>query len=182
LGMLDVEALIYMYYRPGAAVTERLLDHSRRVRDKALVVAEHLTEDLDTVFIAEAALLHDIGIWRTAAPGIHCHGALPYVCHGIVGRRMLEEHDLVRHALVCERHVGTGITAEDVKRQKLPLPTRDMQAQSLEEQVICYADKFFTKSNAGKELLLDDVLAGLARYGPDKAQKFLAWHQRFGGP
>jgi uncharacterized protein len=177
---VNAQDIFDRYYRPGAALTALLLDHSRRVRDKALSVAARFSEALpDMAFIAEAALLHDIGIGRTAAPGIHCHGAQPYVCHGIIGRHMLESHGLKRHALVCERHVGTGITPHDIVRQKLPLPARDMTPSSVEEKIICYADKFFTKSHGGRELSLEVIIAGLSRYGPEKVQTFMAWHQRF---
>jgi len=177
--IVDVETILYAYYPRGAALTELLLDHSRRVRDKALAVAAGLCEKSDMAFIGEAAFLHDIGIGQTAAPDIHCHGAQPYVCHGIIGRQILENHGLERHALVCERHVGTGITSEDIVRRKLPLPMRDMRPRSLEEQIICYADKFFTKSSGGRELDFQAIVAGLARYGPEKVQTFRAWHQRF---
>jgi uncharacterized protein len=177
---VDVQAIVHEYYPPGEVLTELLLDHSARVRDKALAVAQRLSAlKPDMAFIAEAAFLHDIGIGQTSAPVIHCHGSQPYVCHGIIGRRMLETHGLPRHALVCERHVGTGITVEEIAHRNLPLPARDMRPRSLEEQIICYADKFFSKSNGGKPLALEAILTGLTRYGPEKAQTFLAWHRRF---
>lgn len=179
---MDPTAIIHEYYRPGDTLTRVLLDHGRKVADRALAAAArlaHLQPDLE--FIAQAALLHDIGIFQTAAPSIECHGSLPYVCHGIIGRRLLEEHGLPAHALVCERHVGTGITQDDIISQKLPLPLRDMQPVSIEEILICYADKFFSKKTGGQEHTLEAVLTGLARHGKDKAERFLGWHRQFGG-
>lgn len=178
---MDPKVILYEYYRPGSPLAELLLDHSRRVRDKALAVADHITDaQLDLVFIAEAAMLHDIGICRTDAAGIHCHGPHAYISHGIIGRRMLEAFGLHRHAMVCERHVGTGIELTEIRRRKLALPMRDMCPQSLEEIVICYADKFFSKTDRSRELPLDEIVAGLVRYGQEKAQTFLTWHARFG--
>ncbi|RJQ86520.1 MAG: phosphohydrolase [Desulfobacteraceae bacterium] len=172
--------MIYQYYRPGALLTELLLDHSRRVRDKALAVAARIVDaQPDLQFIAQAAMLHDIGICRTAAPSIHCYGRQAYVHHGMIGRGMVEAFGLNRHALVCERHVGTGITLADIRRRKLPLPLRDMTPQALEEVIICYADKFFSKTENGRELPVDRIIAGLSRYGKEKAQTFLSWHARF---
>lgn len=177
--MINAESIIYEYYPPGAPLTELLLDHGRRVRDKALAVAEKISaENPDLAFVAQAALLHDIGIYQTDAPTIHCHGDQPYVRHGIIGRQILEDLGLPRHALVCERHVGTGLTKEEIERRRLPLPPRDMTPQIIEEIIVCYADKFFSKSNGNGEMALERVLRMLARYGQDKVQIFMAWHRR----
>jgi uncharacterized protein len=178
---MDTEAIIFEYYRPGSPLVELLLDHSRRVRDKALAVADRLTDaQPDMQFIAQAAMLHDIGICRTDASAIHCHGRQAYIYHGIIGRRMVEAFGLDRHAMVCERHIGAGIALADIRERQLALPLRDMRPQSLEEIIICYADKFFSKTDGGRELSLDEIVAGLARYGREKAKAFLAWHARFG--
>ena len=179
---MDPLAIIHHYYPPGERLTQVVIAHGRQVADRALAAAArvaHLTPDL--AFVEQAALLHDIGIFQTAAPSIGCHGRVPYVCHGVIGRRLLEDHNLPTHALVCERHVGTGITVADIAAQKLPLPLRDMRPVSIEEILICYADKFFSKKNGGQELRLDDVIADLARHGRDKVDRFLEWHQQFGG-
>ena len=55
-----------------------------------------------------------------------------------------------RHALVCERHTGAGISLQSIIDQQLPVPHRDMVPVSLEEQVICFADKFFFKDTSGQ--------------------------------
>jgi len=179
---VDPHAIILEYYPAGSRLAEILLDHSQRVRDLALTVADRLKADaLDTGFIAEAAMLHDIGICRVAARDIGCEGQQPYVCHGVIGREMLEAKGLERHALVCERHVGTGLTLADIRSQRLPLPERDMTPQSLEETIICYADKFFSKSNGSEALPLATVVAKLGRYGQGPVQTFLHWHRRFDG-
>ncbi|MDA8141295.1 MAG: HD domain-containing protein [Desulfobacteraceae bacterium] len=179
--MIDPKTIIDKYYPPGEPLSVLLWEHGGRVRDKALVVAKRIGEPgLDLAFIAEAALLHDIGIFQTDAPRIHCRGEKPYVCHGIIGREILEGHALPRHALVCERHVGTGLTVEEIEQRRLPLPLRDMTPQSLEEIIICYADKFFSKSNGNRELSLEEVLQQVRRYGPQKVEIFMAWHRRFG--
>ncbi|MEJ2038745.1 MAG: HD domain-containing protein [Desulfosarcinaceae bacterium] len=177
---VDIGEIFDRYYRPGSDLAKMMRVHGCRVRDKALAAAEavaHQNPDLD--FIAEAALLHDIGIFKTNAPGIGCHGSEPYVRHGVIGRRILENLGLARHALVCERHVGVGLTASDIRSQRLPLPLRDMVPVSIEEILICYADKFFSKSGQGRELPLKAIVDELNRFGQDKARLFLAWHERF---
>lgn len=44
------------------------------------------------------------------------------------------------------RHVGVGISVKDVHQFNLPLPARDMLPISIEEQLICYADSFFPRT------------------------------------
>lgn len=180
---MDPLAVIYDQYRPDSRAANILLTHSRKVHDKALAVAArvaHLQPDRD--FIAQAALLHDIGIKRTSAPQLGCHGPLPYVCHGIAGREILMQYNLTRHSLVCERHIGVGITPMDIRDQGLPLPLRDMAPVSLEEIIICYADKFYSKTNGDSELPLEAIVSELSRFGPQKAHRFLQWHALFSQP
>jgi uncharacterized protein len=163
-----------------------LVTHSRAVAGRALAVARGLSGrtsglSLDMRFIEEAALLHDIGVYLTDAPAIGCRGTSPYVCHGYLGRQLLEERGLFRHALVCERHVGVGLSAEEIRIRRLPLPERDMLPQSLEEEIICYADKFFSKQKQpdGRALSVEAVLENLKRYGDEKVRRFLQWAARF---
>ncbi len=178
---MDPQTIIFNHYQPGSKLAGLLVQHSAKVRDKALAIANqlgHLNPDLD--FIAEAAMLHDIGINQTAANNIGCKGRLPYVCHGIAGRELLEHYGLPRHGLVCERHVGAGITRADIQSQQLPLPMRDMVPVSLEEALICYADKFFSKRNGAQEHTLEEIIGELARLGQEKVQRFMGWHRQFG--
>ena len=159
--------------------------HGRQVADKALAVAgrvPHLAPDL--TFIETAALLHDIGIRWTRAPELDCNGTEPYICHGVRGREYLEQIGLARYGLVCERHVGVGIAAADIRQHRMPLPVRDMIPETVEEEIICFADKFFSK-NGGQlsdEKPVSQILVGLARYGRDRVERFCDWAERFREP
>ena len=126
-------------------------------------------------------MLHDIGIFMTDTPALGCHGDHPYICHGTLGRELLEHHDLDRHALVCERHVGVGLSAGDIQRQNLPLPLRDMHPLTIEEEIICYADKFYSKNNRQNQAArtTSEIVTMLRRYGEPPVQKFQAWVRRF---
>ena len=122
-------------------------------------------------------MLHDIGIGRTRCPELGCTGELPYLCHGVEGKRMLGDVGLTAHGRVCESHVGVGIRAEQVLRRRLPLPVRDMVPSTVEERIVCYADKFFSKGkNGGREKSTEEITAGLARYGPEEAKRFMELH------
>lgn len=161
----------------------RLLDiHSRCVGRKALSAAygSGLWEDVDSDFVARASMLHDIGIVMCDAPKIFCHGELPYICHGVEGRRILEAEGLGKYGLVCERHTGSGITKEEIEKNDMPLPRRDMLPVSLEEKLVCYADKFYSKSgNPEKEKSITEIRKGLSRFGPEVAARFDMLHNLF---
>ena len=76
-----------------------------------------------------------------------------------------------------------GISADDVLRFNLPLPERDMVPISIEEQIICYADKFFSKNGRGdrktQEKSIDQIMRSLQKYGPDKVKRFQNWVEMF---
>lgn len=174
--------IIEKYYRKNSKAYDILIFHSRQVAKKAGEVAHRVAHlNPDRAFIEEASLLHDIGMVKTRTPHLGCYGQHPYVCHGHLGRHMLEKEGLNRHALVCERHVGVGITREDIIQQHLPIPDRDMMPQTVEEQIICYADKFFSKNGDGSEKTIEEILLKLESYGSDKVQRFQKWVDLFGG-
>ena len=155
-----------------------LVHHSKLVAEKALQVAGRIsTQGPDLRFIEEASMLHDIGIFLTNAPNMGCYGDKPYICHGYLGKELLEKEGLPRHAIVCERHVGTGITVNDIKTGNLPLPCRAMAPVTLEEQIICFADKFYSKlgNNFMDEKTIPQIRSELARHGESKVRKFDEW-------
>jgi uncharacterized protein len=181
--MINCEAIIKKYYSEESTLYNILVIHVQKVKNKALEIAKRLNNpSLNIPFIEEGALLHDIGIIKTFAPDIGCNGEYPYICHGILGREILEMEGLPKHALVCERHTGTGLTIEDITREHLPLPKRDMLPISLEEQIICYADKFYSKNpkKLHKEKSIDDIRRELKKFGSSKLEQFDLWLKLFG--
>lgn len=179
---IDTEAVIREYYPQGSPTYEILVRHGEQVAAKALDIADQPGfGTADKAFMFEAALLHDIGIFMTDTPVLGCHGSHPYICHGVLGRELLENCGLPRHGLVCERHVGVGLSVRDIREQQLPLPVRDMLPQTLEEEIICYADKFFSKNghNGQKPRTIEEIVASLGRFGKDPVRRFQAWKRRF---
>ena len=178
---MDYWKIIDKYYPADDELRHILVTHSRLVTDLALAMAEkHAELKLDKRFIAEAAMLHDIGIVRCNAPGIHCFGESPYLLHGIIGGEMLRAEGLPSHARVCERHTGAGITRADIIRQGLPIPLEDYLPETLEEQLICYADSFYSKTNLLKQKSLAEAERGIARFGQEGLTRFKAFEKLFG--
>lgn len=173
-------AIIDRIYADHAKARALLLMHSRRVADLALAIADTRGLGVDRAFVEEAAMLHDVGMVLCDAPPLHCRGAEPYIRHGVLGRGLLEAEGYPAHALVCERHVGAGLLPEEIARGGLPLPARAMLPVSVEERLIAYADKFFSKGNSGGIMALERVRAQIARYGPAQLGRFDGWVAEFG--
>lgn len=191
--------IIQRFYPQDTPLRRLLILHSEKVRDKAFELLESArrangSEELDTVdehLINDGALLHDIGIGRTHAPGILCEGIEPYICHGILGAQMLremvaelqaskdssvsEEADyLERLARICERHTGAGLTVQDIVQQNLPIvPARDLLPETIEEKLVCLADKFYSKSgDPACEKSLERVRRSMMKFGAASEARF----------
>jgi uncharacterized protein len=177
---MDWKSVIDKYYTENNALKHILLAHSQSVAHKALqIVLSHPELHADARFIEEAAMLHDIGIIRCDAPGIECQGTEPYICHGILGAEMLRELGYERHARVCERHTGAGISLDEIIRQNLPLPHHDFLPETIEEKIICYADKFYSKTHLDRERTVEQALQSLQKHGADGALRFRQWADMF---
>lgn len=162
---MNYSAIIDQYY-PTGALRQLLLHHSRQVTDRCLtIISRHPELTIDEPFVVEAAMLHDIGIRWCNAPTIFCNGTEPYIRHGQIGGDLLRRLGYERHARVCERHTGTGLPG--------------FEPETLEEQLICYADKFYSKSRPDRVLTVDAAAASLERFGHEGVVKFLAWAQMF---
>lgn len=182
--MIDYEALIAKYCADNTSLQHIILTHSRQVADRALAIVQAHPEwvargEVDPVFVEEAAMLHDIGVVLCDAPKIHCLGNHTYIEHGYLGAEILRQEGLPKHAAVAERHTGTGITIEQIIREQLPIPLQDYMPRTLEERLICYADKFYSKTKLGQDKPMSKVRHHLWRYGSDSVRRFDELQQFF---
>lgn len=183
--MIDYIALIDKYYEKQPELKHILLTHSMQVRDRALrIIAAHpeWVEQgvVDPTFVHEAAMLHDVGIIYCDAPRIYCNGPHHYIEHGYLGAELLRREGLYKHADVAERHTGSGITEEQVSREERNIPIKDYCPRTLEEKIICYADKFYSKSHLGEEVQMAKIRRNIWRYGHDAILRFEEMYQLMG--
>lgn len=96
-----------------------------------------------------------------------------------MGADLIRGEGYPRHALVCERHTGAGLSLEGIIAQDLPVPYREMVPVSLEEQAICFADKFYSKTHLEKEKSVEKARKSLERYGEEGVRRFDNWCEQF---
>jgi uncharacterized protein len=137
---------------------------------------------LDIALVRAGCLVHDIGVYRLyddAGQLDHAH----YIRHGLLGDQLLRAEGLP-DALCrfASHHTGVGLTAADVLSQGLPLPPGDYLAETGEERLVMYADKFHTKSTPPALLTAGAYAASVRRFGPDKVAAFAALRAAFGEP
>ena len=174
---MDYQQIIDKYYPEANRLRDILITHSTLVMKRAVLVCERHPElQLNRPFLIEAAMLHDIGIYLTSAPAIHCHGTAPYLMHGPLGAQLLRAEGHEALARICERHTGTGLTAADIRRLELPLPAVDLLPETPEERIICYAALFHSKSPPLRFLTPSEVEARVARFGEVGLRTFRRWH------
>lgn len=172
--------IINKYYEKGSKLYKIYISHALSVSNKAVALAEkHPELNLDISFLREAGMLHDIGIFMTDAPEIKCFGDMPYICHGYLGADLLRKEGFPKHALICERHTGTGLSLDNIIRNNLPVPRRDMRPQSPEEQLICFADKFFSKTKLEQEKSPEKIREKMNRTGKGSVEQFDEWCRIF---
>ncbi|MEV0396273.1 HDIG domain-containing metalloprotein [Polymorphospora rubra] len=160
--------LVYTHCRIVCALAEQLLDRCRSPLNADLVRA--------------GSLLHDIGVYRLyGAAGQLDHDN--YIRHGVLGHALLRDLGFPeRISRFCSRHTGVGLTRDDVLRQCLPLPVGDYTADTGEEQMVMYADKFHSKTTPPSFVSAKSYVASVRRFGADKVARFEEMVERFGVP
>ncbi|WP_245673846.1 HD domain-containing protein [Actinoplanes rectilineatus] len=158
---------------PSAEAFDLVWTHCRIVCRIAEQVAP---PGVDLALVRAGALLHDIGVYRLAA-GEH------YVRHGVLGEQWLHGLELPDVlSRFCAHHTGVGVTRDDVVQQGLPLPVADYLADTPEEEIVMYADKFHSKGGTPGFVTAASFAASVARFGADKAAQFKRMVDRFGEP
>ena len=177
---INVKEIIDFYYPKDDELKKIYNIHAEKVTALALEMArKHPELDIDMQFVEEAAMLHDIGVVLCDASKIHCLGSHAYIEHGYLGAEILRKEGLPKHASVAERHTGTGITIEQVVREQLPIPVQDYAPRTLEEKLVCYADKFYSKTHLGEDKPMSKIRLHMWKYGSDAVRRFDEMQQLF---
>ncbi|MEV8517117.1 HDIG domain-containing metalloprotein [Dactylosporangium sp. NPDC051484] len=158
---------------PTPAVFDLVYVHCEIV---ARIAEQVVAPGVDAALVRAGCLLHDIGVYRLAP-------ADAYIRHGLLGYEVLAELGFPeRLARFCSHHTGVGLTRDDVRRQDLPLPLGDYVAETAEERLVMYADKFHSKSTPPCFVSAAAYTVAVTRFGEDKAAVFKAMVAEYGEP
>ncbi|MDR7275317.1 HD domain-containing protein [Catenuloplanes atrovinosus] len=170
-------------YAPHQAAFDLVYTHCEIV----CAIAEQLMDgrpdlDLHPGLVRAGCLLHDIGVYRLYDDTGALHGR-DYVRHGVLGDELLRAEGLPEVLCrICSHHTGVGISRADVLAQRLPLPPADYLAETAEERLIMYADKFHSKKTPPVFNSADAFAASIRRFGADKPARFAQLRAEFGDP
>jgi len=114
-----------------------IVEHCQTVARVAKILAEEFERRghvVDVQAVIAAAMLHDIGRSRTHT-----------VSHGVEGADIVEKEGADRKVVeIVRKHVGAGIAPEESTR--LGLPDLDYIPRTLEERIVCFADKMVDRN------------------------------------
>jgi uncharacterized protein len=115
-----------------AGCSPNVVGHCNSVSAFAVKIAKACLKEglkVDVSFVEISALLHDIGRSKTHS-----------VDHALIGGEIARSLGLPKSVVsVIERHAGGGISKEEAKN--LGWPARNYLPKTLEEKIVCYADK-----------------------------------------
>jgi uncharacterized protein len=169
-------------YAPTPEAFELVYTHCRIVCELAEQLLMRRRLDVDADLVRAGCLLHDIGVYLLYTPSGELDHA-GYIRHGVLG------HDLLRDlgfpeslCRFCSCHTGVGVTREDVRAQSLPIPEADYVAETAEEELVMYADKFHSKTTPPTFVTPATFTEKIRRFGGDKVQKFSRLRAHYGDP
>ncbi|MDE7335699.1 MAG: HDIG domain-containing protein [Muribaculaceae bacterium] len=163
---MNYQSIIDKYYPEGTPLRDIYMRHAQSVAELAEELRQKSAPELDAEQVRAAAMLHDIGIFLTSAPSIHCTGSAPYISHGPLGAELLRREGAPEWAArVAERHTGVGIPP--------------LVPETRLERLVCYADKFYSKSGSMQRRSLQQVEASIARFGAENLAALKALEAEF---
>jgi uncharacterized protein len=127
----------------------KVIKHTEAVSALAVEIAKQLqakNHPINLQLVEVGALLHDLGRSQTHS-----------VDHAIVGAKLAQQEGLPQEIVsIIKRHVGAGITSEEA--QWLGWPKDDYVPQTLEEKIVCYADK---RIGSNQQIPIEDTIKQL---------------------
>jgi uncharacterized protein len=178
----QIEAL-HKKYAPTPEVLELVLTHCKIVNEIAQQLIATNNLKVDTELVRVGCLLHDIGVYPLFDETGKEREDLHYITHGVRGETILRDEGFPEIIWrFASHHTGVGLTKRDITLQNLPLPEQDYVAETLEEELIMYADKFHSKTEPPYFNPYAWYKQHVAKFGEDKVKKFEQMAQEFGMP
>jgi uncharacterized protein len=178
----DYETIVALHhkYAPTEAAFTLVFTHCEIVeRIAASLLQAKPQQGIDDELVRAGCLLHDIGVYSLYKDGELDRSR--YITHGVEGERILTSENIdERVCRMASHHTGVGINMSDIVSQGLPLPHVDFNAESLEEEIVMYADKFHSKTPRFNTV--ESYAKLVANFGDGKSDAFMRLVDRFGEP
>jgi len=73
------------------------------------------------------------------------------------------------------------LSIQDIEEKKLPIPKKEILKISIEEEIICFADKFFSKDEKDitQEKNIEKIREVLWKFNNNKLHIFDQWLEKF---
>lgn len=185
---MDRRALYELHkkYAPTEELLNLVWPHSLIVWNIAKeIINAHPELLFDRELVASACLLHDIGTYFVEP--CKCHPELrkrntePYIKHGVIGADIVRKELLGKKmAKIIERHIGVGISKEEIITKNLPLPLKNFIPETIEEKLVAYADNFHSKKP--KFNTYEEMEKQLEKYGKENVARLEEYRGLFGIP
>lgn len=178
----EIESL-HKKYAPSEKAFNLIFNHCQIIADIAeqLISRNKLVVDVDLVKVG--CLLHDIGVYPILDEGGNRREGMHYITHGTRGEEILKKEgysELIWR--IAPHHTGVGLTVIDIKTQNLPLPEQDYVADTKEEALVMYADKFHSKSPLPHFNSYESYKNLVETFGKGKSDIFESMAKDFGIP
>jgi len=151
-----------------AGCDRKVVQHCMEVSKLAYELANESSKKghpINLNLVKIGGLLHDIGRSKTHQVDHAAEG-------GEIAKNLKLPIDVIR---IIERHVGAGIPKDE--SQKIGLPKKNYMPKTLEEKIVCYADKLIKgKDRMNFREALKEIVDDLGPNHP-AVQRFIDLHQ-----
>lgn len=172
---------LHKKYAPSDVAFNLVYGHCQIVWSIARDLIERNHVKVDREVVRAGCLLHDIGVY-TLFNGDVLDGK-NYITHGIRGEELLRQEGYDERLIrIASHHTGVGLSADDIVQEKLPLPQKDYLAETPEERLVMYADKFHSKTQPPQFNSVAWYGDHVAQFGENKRRQFMAMVHEFGEP
>jgi uncharacterized protein len=156
--------------------------HSVIVSEIALRIADKIKfANLDLDLIKNGSLLHDIGMYMCHDQELNPEAKIPELQHGFEGAQILAKEGLdIKLQRFCLTHTATGLTAEDIERENLRMEIKDYLPVTVEEEIVCYADKFHTKYPAFSKY--EKIAERIGKFDSNRYVRLDTFRRKYGIP
>ncbi len=156
--------------------------HSNIVLEIAFQFVEKLKSQhilVDESLLKTGILLHDIGVYYCYDEELNPDNNKPgYINHGFIGHDIILDEGFDESvARFANTHTGIGLTKDEIVKLKINAEPKDYIPVTLEEEILCYADKFHSKYPAFNEY--DEVKAQIKKHSEDKIAVLERYREKF---